>query len=66
MSDIPTPNGAIRLSSPTTIQEYARDLYAALRLSDEKNLKIVVVLLPKGEGLAVAIRDRVTKAAAGK
>ena len=66
MSDIPTPNGAIRLSSPTTIQEYARDLYAALRLSDEKNLKIVVVLLPQGEGLAVAIRDRATKASAGK
>jgi len=66
MSDIPTPSGAIRLASPTTIQEYARDLYAALRSSDKKNLNKVVILLPKGEGLAVAIRDRATKAAAGK
>jgi len=66
MSDIPTPSGAIRLASPTTIQEYARDLYAALRSSDEKNLNKVVILLPKGEGLAVAIRDRATKAATGK
>ena len=66
MSDIPTPSGAIRLASPTTIQEYARDLYAALRSSDKKNLSKVVILLPKGEGLAVAIRDRATKAAAGK
>jgi L-threonylcarbamoyladenylate synthase len=66
MSDIPTPSGAIRLASPTTIQEYARDLYAALRSGDKKNLNKVVILLPKGEGLAVAIRDRATKAAAGK
>jgi len=66
MSDIPTPRGAIRLASPTTIQEYARDLYAALRLCDNKNLDKVIILLPQGEGLAVAIRDRVTKAAAGK
>jgi L-threonylcarbamoyladenylate synthase len=66
MSGIPTPSGAIRLASPTTIQEYAKGFYAALRLSDEKNLKKVVILLPKGEGLALAIRDRATKAAAGK
>ena len=66
MADIPTPSGAIRLASPITIQEYARDLYTALRLSDEKNLNKIVVILPQGEGLAVAIRDRVTKAAAGK
>jgi L-threonylcarbamoyladenylate synthase len=66
MSDIPTPSGAIRLASPTTIQEYARDLYAALRLCDKKKLNKVIILLPQGEGLAVAIRDRATKAAAGK
>ena len=66
MSDIPTPSGAIRLASPKTIQEYARDLYAALRLCDKKNLSKVIIVLPQGEGLALAIRDRATKAAEGK
>lgn len=65
MADIPTPKGAIRLAAPNTIQEYARVFYKVLRLSDKKNLNKVVILLPRGEGLAVAIRDRATKAAAG-
>jgi L-threonylcarbamoyladenylate synthase len=60
---IPTPDGAIRLASPFTIEQYARDLYAALRLADEKGLEIVVVLQPGGDGLAAAIRDRLQRAA---
>jgi len=66
MANIPTPNGAIRLTSPITIQEYARELYAAFRFGDKQKLKKIVVVLPQGEGLAVAIADRVTKAASGK
>ena len=60
---IPTPDGVIRLASPFTIEQYARDLYAALRLADEKGLEIVVVLQPGGDGLAAAIRDRLQRAA---
>lgn len=60
---IPTPDGVIRLASPFTIEQYARDLYAALRLADEKDLEIVVVLQPGGDGLAAAIRDRLQRAA---
>lgn len=60
---IPTPDGVIRLASPRTIEGYARDLYAALRLADEKGLEIVVVLQPGGEGLAAAIRDRLQRSA---
>ena len=66
LADIPTPQGAIRLASPVSVEDYARELYSALRLSDKKKLKRVVILLPSGEGLAVAIRDRAAKAAAGK
>jgi len=66
MADIPTPSGVIRLASPNSIKEFARDFYAALRLGDTKKLEKVVVLLPKGDGLAVAIRDRATKASSGK
>jgi L-threonylcarbamoyladenylate synthase len=60
---IPTPNGVIRLMAPSTIEQYARDLYRALRLADQKGLEVVVVLQPGGEGLAAAIRDRLQRAA---
>ena len=60
---IPTPNGVIRLMAPSTIQQYARDLYRALRLADQKGLEVVVVLQPGGDGLAAAIRDRLQRAA---
>jgi L-threonylcarbamoyladenylate synthase len=58
-----TPKGAIRLASPSTLEQYARDLYSALRSADQQGLKKVAVLLPEGVGLAAAIRDRLTKAA---
>jgi L-threonylcarbamoyladenylate synthase len=60
-----TPSGAVRLSAPETVQEYARDFYKALRLADTKKLNQVVILLPKGDGLAEAIKDRAIKASAG-
>jgi L-threonylcarbamoyladenylate synthase len=66
MADIPTPSGVIRLASPNSVKEFARDFYTALRLGDKKNLTKVVVFLPEGDGLAVAIRDRATKASASK
>jgi len=62
---IPTPDGVIRLASPRTVEGYARDLYAALRLADTKNLDVVVVLQPGGDGLAEAIRDRLARSAFG-
>ena len=62
---IPTPDGVIRLASPSSIEGYARDLYAALRLADTKNLEVVVVLQPGGDGLAEAIRDRLARSAYG-
>lgn len=33
-------------------------LYAALRAADEQGLKTVVVAQPAGDGIAIAIRDR--------
>ena len=58
---IPTPNGVIRLAAPSTIEEYARVLYGALRSADQKGLEVVVVLQPGGDGLAAAIRDRLKR-----
>lgn len=63
MESIPTPQGAIRLGSPKSIEQYASDIYAALRSGDQKNLVKIVVIQPSGGGLAVAIRDRLGKAA---
>ena len=63
LATIPTPTGAIRLASPNTVEQYARDIYAALRAGDARELAKIVVILPEGEGLAEAIRGRITKAA---
>ena len=60
---IPTPNGVVRLAAPSTIEEYARVLYHALRNADQQGLEAVVVLQPGGDGLAAAIRDRVQRSA---
>lgn len=62
-STVKTPDGAIRLASPATIEDYARTLYAALRSADAQKIKRIAVLQPEGDGLAIAIRDRLTRAA---
>ncbi len=63
MSDLPTPAGVIRLAGPDTLEAYAKELYAALRAADEQKLPRVVALTPHGAGLAIAIRDRLSRAA---
>ena len=59
----PTPDGAIRLASPISDDEYARGLYEALREGDRKNLSAIYVVPPAGDGVAIAIRDRLQRAA---
>ena len=58
-----TPYGAVRLASPSTLEDFARTLYAALREGDKRGLNRIVVIPPDGDGLAIAIRDRLTRAA---
>jgi L-threonylcarbamoyladenylate synthase len=41
-------------------------MYAALREGDAKELKSVVVAEPAGDGLALAIRDRLMRASKGR
>lgn len=62
MAGVVSGEGVIRLAEPTTHDEFARILYTALRAADEQGLETVVVLQPKGTGIAVAIRDRLVKA----
>ncbi len=63
LADIPTPPGVIRLAAPKTSEAFAHDLYAALRAGDAKELKRIVVNQPEGDGISIAIRDRLKRAA---
>jgi len=63
LSQFQTPVGAIRLASPGSLEQYARDLYSALRSADNQGLKKIAIIVPEGDGLSDAIRDRLMKAA---
>ena len=63
MADVATPDGVVRLAAPKSDDEFARVLYAALRAADEQGLQTVVVAQPQGAGIAIAIRDRLKRAA---
>ena len=63
LSEIHTPEGVTRLASPNNDEEFARVLYASLRAADEQGLTHVVVAQPQGVGIAIAIRDRLKRAA---
>jgi L-threonylcarbamoyladenylate synthase len=66
LAAIETPTGVIRLASPSDDEEFARILYSALREADARGLAEVVVMQPIGIGIAVAIRDRLARAANGR
>ena len=63
MYQIPSPKGSIRLAAPMNLEEFASELYAALRKADDLALERIVIILPEGDGLAEAIRDRIYRAA---
>ena len=65
MSDKPTPAGVIRLASPQSVEEYARILYASLRDGDSQKINRICIDQPQGDGLAIAICDRLQRAARG-
>jgi L-threonylcarbamoyladenylate synthase len=65
MADVVAGEGVVRLAAPKTHDEFARVLYSALRAADEKGLETVVVAQPQGDGIAIAIRDRLKRAAHG-
>ena len=66
MSDQKTPAGVIRLASPESIEDFARILYAALREADSQGLSTICVIPPSGDGLAIAICDRLQRASRGR
>jgi L-threonylcarbamoyladenylate synthase len=63
---INTPDGVTRLAAPKTIEEFARVIYSALREGDHQNLDSIYIAQPTGDGLAIAIRDRLSRSAKGR
>ena len=66
LDSLATPAGAVRVAAPKTNEEYAQVLYEAFRFADSKSLKRVFVIPPTGDGIAVAINDRLAKSASEK
>jgi L-threonylcarbamoyladenylate synthase len=66
MSDKQTPAGVIRLASPQSVEEFARILYSSLRDGDSQKLTRICIDQPRGDGLAIAICDRLQRAARGR
>jgi L-threonylcarbamoyladenylate synthase len=65
MADVVAGDGVVRLAAPTTHDDFARVVYSALRAADQLGLQTVVVAQPVGDGIAIAIRDRLKRAAFG-
>ena len=63
LNAVATPAGAVRIAAPQTNEEFAQVLYEAFRLADSKKLKRIFVIPPTGNGIAVAINDRLAKSA---
>jgi L-threonylcarbamoyladenylate synthase len=63
LSEIKTPIGVVRLTSPKDTTQYARMLYSALRLADQMRIKRIFVVPPNDDDLSIAINDRLAKIA---
>jgi L-threonylcarbamoyladenylate synthase len=66
LAEIQTPPNVIRLAAPETVEEFARLLYSALREGDHESLATIYIAQPAGDGLAIAIRDRLARSAKGR
>ena len=66
LDSIETPDRVIRLASPKSVEEFARILYSALREGDHQNLECIYIDQPNGQGIAIAIRDRLSRSAKGR
>ncbi len=66
LAEIQTPPSVIRLAAPNNVEEFARTLYSALREGDHQNLETIYITQPAGDGLAIAIRDRLVRSSRGR
>jgi L-threonylcarbamoyladenylate synthase len=66
LDSIDTPVEVIRLAAPISVEDFARVLYSALREGDHQKLDSIYIAQPTGQGLAIAIRDRLSRSAKGR
>jgi L-threonylcarbamoyladenylate synthase len=66
LEDVNTPAGAVRLAAPRSVEEFAQVLYASLRKGDHLKLDSIYIAQPTGDGLAIAIRDRLSRSSKGR
>lgn len=62
---VTSPEGVTALVAGDTPEAYAAALYERLREADRLGLDLLVVVPPPAEGVGVAVRDRLARAAAG-
>ena len=60
------PAGAVALGPMGAPDDYAARLYAAFRRADADGCDVIVAVPPPAEGIGVAVRDRLARAAAGR
>lgn len=60
------PSGCIVLGPAGGQDDYAARLYAAFRRADAEGAQLIVAVPPPAEGIGVAVRDRLARAAAGR
>jgi L-threonylcarbamoyladenylate synthase len=56
----------VNLIGSNEVSAFARDLYENLRAADREGAEAIVVVLPAHEGLGIALRDRLRRAATPK
>jgi len=66
LSSFQTPEGVYRISSPTDVHEYAQNLYAGMRTADELGFNELIIEVPEGQGIEIALLDRLNKASKGR
>ena len=65
----PSAGGAdsvVTLATVRSVEQYARELYSALRKADECGVDLVVAVIPPLEGVGVAVADRLRRAASDR
>ena len=66
LSSFQTPDGVYRISSPANVHEFARNIYAGMRKAEELGFSELIIEVPEGQGIEVALLDRLKKAAQGR
>jgi L-threonylcarbamoyladenylate synthase len=65
-SSFQTPKGVFRISSPKDVHEFAQNLYAGMRRADELGFNELIIEVPEGQGIEIALLDRLNKASRGR